>query len=215
LLVSTTSGSDDLPTLLLLSSGSMLANGFFLDLELAEKHITLVVLDVHLLFHVIVIVGKVAHSPVRGVVVITFLLVSAATKLLVVIRVLLLVATLHFLVLGRRDQTCAKRIRLRLDLLLSFGCLFFSKFFVHVLIDFFWTSVGGGGSLSHLLSHHLGESTVSTKFHHSLGLLLLITLLFLFLSQLVDIGFRQCTCFMRLPLDVIELLEGFLLHKNL
>lgn len=90
------------------------------------------------------------------------------------------------------------------------------KFFVHVLIDFLWTGVGGGvGSLSHLLAHHLRKSTVLSKLQDSFRLLVLFALLALLFSQLVDVRLGQCTCFMRLPLDIVELLEGFLLHKNL
>jgi hypothetical protein len=80
LLVATTTGSNDLTTLLFLSSGSVLANGLLLDLELAEKHITLVLLDLSLFIHVIVIVVKITHSPVRGI--IPFILLSTSSKLL-------------------------------------------------------------------------------------------------------------------------------------
>ena len=80
LLVATTTGSNDLTTFLFLSSGSVLAHGLLLDLELAEKHITLVFLDLSLFIHVIVIVVKITHSPVRGI--ISFLLLSTTSKLL-------------------------------------------------------------------------------------------------------------------------------------
>lgn len=209
-----TSRSDYLPCLLLLSSCSMLANRFLLDFELAEKHVALVFLNPHLFLHVIVIIVEFAHSPIRSVV-IALLMLWATSKLLVEIWVLHLVTAMHFLVLSRRNQTCTKSVRLRLNLHLSLGCLLLGKFFVHVLVDFLWTGVGGGGSLSHLLAHHLRKSTVSAKLQDSFRLLILITLLALLFSQLVDVRLGQCTCFMRLPLDVVELLEGFLLHKNL
>ena len=97
-LVTTLSGSNDLPSLLLLSSGSMLAHRFLLDFELTEKHIALVLLNLHLLLHVIVIFVEFAHSPVWSVV-ISSLLRWATTKLLVHIWVHLIV-TLSVLVLG-------------------------------------------------------------------------------------------------------------------
>jgi len=77
----------------------VLAQRLLLDFELAEKHIALVLLNLHLLLHVIVVIVEFAHSPVRSVI-ISHLLGWAATKLLVEVGVLHLVATLRVLVLG-------------------------------------------------------------------------------------------------------------------
>jgi len=68
-----------------------------------------------------------------------------------------------------------------------------------------------------LLPHHLGEGTVlalstPAPLEDLLGLLVALGLFFLLLSQFVDIGLGQYTCFMRLPLNIVKLSKGFLLQ---
>ena len=77
----------------------MLAHRLLLDFKLAEKHIALVLLNLHLLLHVIVVIVEFTHSPVWSIV-ISHLPGRAATKLLVEIGVFHLAATLRVLVLG-------------------------------------------------------------------------------------------------------------------
>jgi len=77
----------------------VLADRLLLNFELAEKRIALVLLNLHLLLHVIVVIVEFSHSPVRSIV-ISHLSGRAATKLLVEIGVLHLATTLRVLVLG-------------------------------------------------------------------------------------------------------------------
>ena len=172
-------------------------------------------LDILLIYKVVVIATmELAHSPVWNVV-IPFIL-SNSYKPLIEIGILL-ANSLAFLSFGRRDQTGAECVGLRLNLHLSFCSLLFGEFLVHVLVNFLWTlGCCNVSTLRHLLSHHLGEGTVpSESFEHPFGLLFLFTIFGFFLSQLIDVGLGQETRLMRLPFDVVELLKRFSLHKNL
>jgi hypothetical protein len=86
-----TSRTDNL-TLLLLSSGSVFADWLLLDLKLTEKHVTLIVFNLHLLIHVAILfhIVKLTDSPIRGIVIPHLFLIAKFVRKL---RVLSLIAT--------------------------------------------------------------------------------------------------------------------------
>ena len=86
-----TSRTDNL-TLLLLSSGSVFADWLLLDLQLTEKHVTLIVFNLHLLIHVAILfhIVKLTDSPIRGIVIPHLFLIAKFVRKL---RVLSLIAT--------------------------------------------------------------------------------------------------------------------------
>lgn len=216
--------SDNLGSFLPLSTSSVLAHGLLLDLDLREERVLRLLVS-SLLVQVQVILGiivKLTHSPIRCVVILLFLRGHGTWTTSEFLRIedlvrhtALRVHHLSLLVFSRGDQTCTKRVDLRLDLLLSLSGLLFSEFLVHVLVDFLWTLSRGRCTTGHLLTHHLLESAVLLELQDPLRFVLLLALLLLFLPQSVDVGFGQYACFMRLPLNFVKLLESFLLHKNL
>lgn len=214
--------SDNLTGFLPLSASSVLAHRLLLNLKLREECVLLLcihtlIVEHHLFFVVIV---ELADSPIGCIVIGLFLLwrhlVSKSLRIHNLVSDTLMLHLPHIspLIFGRRDQTCSEGIHLRLDLLLSLSSLLFSELLIHVLVDSLRTG-SGLCATGHLLTHHLLECTVLLEFQDSLRFILLLLLLLLLLSQFVDVGFGQNACFMRLPLNIVKLLERFLLHKNL
>ena len=164
----------------------------------------------------LVIIVELADSPIGCIVVVLFLRGHLRRAEFIRVHDLLGNGLIlcRFLVFCGRDQACSESIDLRLDLLLSLSSLLFSELLVHVLVDSFGTSRSRRATC-HLLAHHLLERTVLLEFESSFGLVLLLSLFFLFLPESIDVGFGQNACFMRLPFDIVKLLERFLLHKNL
>lgn len=170
----------------------------------------------------VIVVVEFSDSPV-GTTVICLFLCRHLTKLLTEVAITYSAWMHHTCgILGfrRRDKTCTESVCLRLDLLLSLGRLLLSEFLIEVLVDFLGTCIGGCGAACHLLAHHLLEGTaLSTaapaKLEDSLWLLLLLGLFLLLLPELVDVGFGQYACFMRLPLNIVKLLERLLLVEYL
>ena len=206
-----------------LSAGSMLAHRLLLDLKLGEEGVLLLLIDSLIIetHFIIFVIVELSNSPIWCIIILLLPLrrhwVSATESLRIhnLVGNALRLHRMLILVLRRRNQTRSERVHLRLDLLLSLGSLLLSQLLVHVLIDSLRTGLVAVGAACHLLAHHLLERTVLLEFQDSLWLVLLLGLLLLLLPEFIDVGFGQNACFMRLPLDVVKLLEGFLLHKNL
>jgi hypothetical protein len=88
------------------------------------------------------------------------------------------------------------------------------QFFVLEYVHFLGTLFDSGAC--HLLSHHLLEGTVIRGLSELEDFLWLGSLsLNLCSSESLNVGFRQHTCFVRLPLNVVKFMESLKFSKDL